>query len=128
MRSVKRDRFLPPSKSDATALHHHLSTVQLFREVDGAIPASYLAAFLAVAISPGCTVTEVAELIGAGRPVTSRILLALGQRSRDGSAGYDLVDSSRANADLRSVNYFLTPKGRALVDRLLNRRFLCMAY
>lgn len=118
--STATDRFAPPGPSEAKTLRKALAFVDVFRQLDMMhMPANYIAAFLAVALDPGKGVTAYAEATGMLRPVTSRILLEIGAKSRNGESGLGLVDSVRGSTDLRAVNYFLTAKGKKLLARAM---------
>ena len=92
--------------------------VKAFREVDSKMPSSYLAAFLAVALKPGYGPTEYAKELGTIQPIASRILLEIGAQPRGGMQGLGLVDRRASAESLRNQEYYLTPKGRALLRKI----------
>ena len=98
------------------------SLLDVFRAVDPAMPIGYAAAFLAVATKPGQGVTYYAETLGMIRPVASRVILEIGQKTRGGAigSGFGLVDSVHNDMDMRNVDYFLTAKGKRLLTKILD--------
>lgn len=116
---VARDRFAEPSEDDAQLISRGLDLVQAFRAVEPAMPTSYMAAFLIVALKPGLGVARYADELGMIRPIASRILLEIGKKTRTGGPGLGLVDSVQSSEDLRYFNYFLTADGRRLLAKVL---------
>ena len=82
------------------------------------MPLQYLTTFLLVAMKPGLSVTEYAEFGQRSGSVMSRHLLDLGERNRKKQPGFGLVVGRPNPMELRKHEYFLTPKGRALFERL----------
>ncbi len=118
------DRFEKPSDGDYEAIRRTFQTIKVFQELGSAMPASYMAVFLAVALEPGLGVSAYADKLGMLRPVCSRAMLEMGKKARTGGPGLELLDSQQDSQDLRAVHYFLTHKGRRLLDRLVNARRL----
>jgi DNA-binding MarR family transcriptional regulator len=114
------DRFVELNEEDEIAVERLRRAVDVFREIDTALPASYLAAFLLVAARPGGSTTEYAAEMGQAQAVTSRILLEIGKKSRTGNPGHELVDSDAHPDDLRRRRVFLTPKGRRLLRKVVD--------
>lgn len=114
-------RFEPPAKDDAKELEKIAKIIDAFRHVDSKIPSSYMAAFLRVALDPGQGPTTYAQQLNTRQPIASRILLEMGKideaRERSGEIG--LVNRMTAPDNLRSQNYFLTHKGRMLMNKLI---------
>lgn len=113
------DRFTPPDEETAQTLRAAIAFIEVFRELHDAMPASYIAAFLSVALGPGQRVTDYAQGTGRLRPVASRNLNEMGQKSRRGRPGHQLLDSVKDPEDGRAVNYYLTPKGKQVVERAI---------
>ncbi len=114
-----RDRFAPPSADDAATLRRLVALIDAFRQIEPSMPTSYIAGFLAVATEPGMGATFYARKLGVIVPVASRILLEMGKKTRTGGPGHELVDSVQATDDLRQWNFYVTPRGRKLLDRCI---------
>lgn len=107
------------SDDDAKALGKVRAIINVFREADHKIPASYIAAFLAVALEPGKGPTHYAQQLGTVQPIMSRLLLEIGQKSRHRDEPLGLVDREVSAHSLRDQEYFLTHKGKAMMNDLL---------
>ena len=92
--------------------------VEEFRCLYPAMPTAYLDAFLAVALSPGLGPTEYAKLTGTTQPIMSRLLLEIGEQSREREEPLHLVVSRRHPGNRRQICFFLTSKGYALALRM----------
>lgn len=108
------DLFAPPSDKEMRAITSVAQVVDLFRQYDPSMPASYLAALLAVARDPGKGVTYYARELGIAAPGCSRLMLEIGKRTRTGGAGHGLIDNVQGQ-DMRSWLHYLTPKGQDLL-------------
>jgi len=107
-------------KDDALKAQRLLQAVQTFRDVEPAFPASYMAAFLLVALKPGGGPTDYAPHLGTIPPIASRMFLEIGDKARAGGPGYGLITRKHDMDDLRATNYMLTPKGKLFLRRLLD--------
>ena len=76
-------------------------------------------AFLLVASEEGLGVQEYAERAGVTQAVMTRILFALGSRSRGRESGYGLVRQGIDTEDARKHQTFLTAKGKALMREIV---------
>jgi DNA-binding MarR family transcriptional regulator len=81
-------------------------------------PISLIAAYWWVVMEPGLCVTEYAAKLGLPTSTTSRHLLDLGKRNRKGEPGMGLVTSRPNPHNRRRLEYMLTPKGRALAEKV----------
>jgi DNA-binding MarR family transcriptional regulator len=81
-------------------------------------------AFLLVALNEGSSLRDIVELSGKPQSTMSRHLLDLGERNRRMEQGLDLVAWRIAPEELRRKEYYLTPKGRALLRRILSEKFI----
>jgi DNA-binding MarR family transcriptional regulator len=70
--------------------------------------------YFLVALEEGRGVQEYAERASVTQAVMTRILFALGSRSRGRERGYGLVQQGIHTADARKHQTFLTAKGKAL--------------
>lgn len=112
-------RFDPPNDEEIRKIERLERVIDAFRDIDPAMPSSYIRAFLAVAKAPGFGSSVYAREIGAVQAVASRILLELGQKTRSGGMGYGLLDSDNDPIDFRLKRTFLTPLGRSLWRKVL---------
>ena len=106
--------------SDAAALLKGQRIIEVFRKADHKIPASYIAAFLAVALQPSKGPTHYAQVLGTIQPVASRLLLEIGTKARHKDESLGLVDREVSAHSLRDQEYFLTGKGLAMMHELIS--------
>jgi DNA-binding MarR family transcriptional regulator len=113
-------RYAPPSKAALTLTEKLERVIDTFREVDPAMPSSYIRMFLAIAKKPGHGSSVYARDLGMVQPVASRIILELGQKTRSGGPGYELLDAAIDDEDFRLKRTFLTAQGRDLYRAVLS--------
>lgn len=89
-----------------------------FRSLEPNLPASYIDAFLAVALRPGQGPTDYAVMLGTIQPVASRTLMEIGESARTRATPLHLVASYPHPESRRQVMYQLTPKGYTLAYRV----------
>jgi DNA-binding MarR family transcriptional regulator len=87
-----------------------------FTDLSATMPHQYIKAFLAVALEEGFG--EYAQRAGVALSVMSRHLLDIGDRNRHMEDGYGLVTFRPNPMNLRTHEYTLTDKGRALLYRI----------
>ncbi len=102
------------TKDEQIALRKCLSFMDAFRAVRRVMPMQHAYAFLLVALDEGCGVSEYARRAGVTQAVMTRILFALGARSRGRETGYGIVQQATDLEDSRRTQTFLTAKGKAL--------------
>ncbi len=90
-----------------------------FRDINPSMPLSYVTAALLVAIEEGKGVAEYARKINISPTVMTRNLLDIGERNRRREEGYGLVTQERDVFDLRKHNAKVTPKGKALLHKVM---------
>jgi len=90
-----------------------------FRAVRRIMPMQHAYAFLLVALEEGRGVQEYAERAGVTQAVMTRILFALGSRSRGRERGYRLVQQGVDMKDARKHQTFLTAKGKVLMREIV---------
>lgn len=90
-----------------------------FRQVRHDMPLQHAYTFMLVALREGCGVIEYAEQAGVAQTVMTRHLLDIGLQNRKREPGYGLVVQRPDPMDLRKHQTFLTPKGRALLHKVL---------
>jgi DNA-binding MarR family transcriptional regulator len=93
---------------------------QVRTSIDPLVPTQLVQAFLTVALEEGMTLTDIAEKLGTNLSTASRQLLDLGERNRKMEPGYMLVNRVVDPNNLRVNRYTLTPKGKLLVDELVD--------
>lgn len=87
----------------------------LFRTISPTMPIQIAQTFLLVARNEGAGLKELAEMADAKLPTMSRHLLDLGERNRNMQPGFGLVERVPNPMELRSNQYFLSPKGKNLI-------------
>lgn len=117
--TMNNGRIHALSDAEASALQKCRLIVEAFRTIDHKIPASYIAAFLAVALQPGKGPTAYAQVLDTIQPIASRMLLEIGPKARHKSTPLGLVDKDVSAHSLRDHEYFLTPRGRKLMADLI---------
>ena len=106
--------------ADDVELRRLIQICDLFHEAGGpTIPLAMVEAFLLVALYEGASLKDLCRLSGQAQSTLSRHLLDLGDHNRKGGPGLKLVAWRRPTEEERRKEYFLTPKGRVLRDRLL---------
>ena len=93
---------------------------QVRTSIDPLVPTQLVQAFLTVAMEEGMTLTEISERLGTNLSTASRQLLDLGERNRKMEPGYMLVNRIVDPNNLRVNRYTLTPKGKLLVNQLVD--------
>jgi hypothetical protein len=116
----KADRFKGPSDVQASMLSKAEAFMDVFSDVDRAMPSSYIRMFLRVAREPGKGITEYANDLDIYQAVGSRILLEIGPKARSGGEGLGLVEAVSHPSDMRTKRYYLTRQGHKIVAKLMN--------
>jgi DNA-binding MarR family transcriptional regulator len=88
------------------------------------IPVSMIEAFFLVAMNEGCSLKDVVELSGKPQSTISRHLLDLCEFNRHREPGLGLVAWRMSPMELRRKEYYLTPKGKGLLRRVLAEEFV----
>lgn len=83
------------------------------------VPSQVMQAFLIVARTEGQTLTAYAHELGTSISTASRHFLDLGERNRKLEKGHMLIDRRVDPGNLRVNRYYLTAKGRLLVQALI---------
>ena len=82
------------------------------------LPIHFAQISLVVAESEPCTFQTVMEALDLTNSAVSRTVMALGQTSRKGTPGFDLMYVAKDPKEGRRLIIFLTPKGKALYRQL----------
>lgn len=117
--SATTTRFHELSEEERKRLRKVKRVIELFRQLEGRMPSSYIDAFLAVALEPGKGPTAYAKDINSIQPITSRVLLEIGPKARTKENALELVDRQQSPTSFRDQEYFLTPRGRKLMRDIL---------
>ena len=92
------------------------------RKIEPEMPIQRASTFIYVAAHEGSTIRQVSEAVGVVLSTTNRNLRALGNKHRNGSAGFDLVFTEKDPIDCRRLVVKLTNKGirvrKSLADYL----------
>jgi DNA-binding MarR family transcriptional regulator len=111
----KLNKLIVQSPKDGTVAGLRAALERL-RAVDDQMTVSIAISFLTVAMFEGRSLREYSELLGLPQSTMSRHLLDLGIMYRDRSPGLGLIDQQQDKDDLRKNIYFLSPKGKALIE------------
>lgn len=93
---------------------------QAFRALDPTMPLQLAYTFILCATFEGESVGDIARRAGFALSTTSRHILDLGEHDRNKNPGYQLVESRTDPMELRRKTVHLTPKGRNLINQLIN--------
>jgi DNA-binding MarR family transcriptional regulator len=86
------------------------------------MPVGEVQMFLLVALNEGASMTDLAIEADMRKATASRYLLDLSDKNRLGQPGFGLVSREVDPQELRRNVYSLTPKGRSLVNDLINQK------
>lgn len=111
----------PEEQKGLTALLRCLSAVA---DLNSNMPVGQALTLVLVALDPGKSVREYSHAIGQPESTVGRWLLDLGVPSR-GNLETKLLDRRANPENLKKVQYFLNPKGIALVNRFLKAIEAC---
>lgn len=95
-----------------------LSTTDPWFELRNDMPAQYIRTFLMVAAEEGLGVGDYARKAGVAKSVMSRHVLDLGDFNRKREPGFELLEQHVDIMERRRHAIYLTPKGRALLERM----------
>ncbi len=83
-------------------------------------PNHFAQIFLVVARHEPCTFQKVMDALDLTNSAVSRTVMALGQTSRKGKPGFDLMYVDKDPKEGRRLIIMLTPKGKALYRQLIS--------
>lgn len=92
---------------------------ELRTAIDPNVPTQVIQAVLVVAQDEGQTLSDYARRLGANISTASRHFLDLGERNRKMEKGYQLIERQVDPKNLRINRYYLTTKGRLLIQSLV---------
>lgn len=93
---------------------------QAFRALDSTMPLQLAYTFILCATYEGESVGEIARRAGFAVSTASRHILDLGEFDRMKRPGYGLLETRIDPMELRRKTIHLTPKGRALLNQIIN--------
>lgn len=88
------------------------------KTLDADMPVSQALSLLLIANNEGLSLKELAQKTGIGMASASRYVSSFGKATKPGSKGLGLVAAVEDPQERRKKIITLTPKGRALVDKL----------
>jgi len=97
-----------------------VDVMEEFRKLHPVFTAHQIQTLLLVALNEGLSLNELAELGGTKQSTISRQLIDLSEADREQDKGMGLIERTANPTNYRQNQYLLTPKGKALVIRLLN--------
>lgn len=113
-------KFKPTlSEEERAACRALYLALKNFTALRSTMPLQYVMTFLLVAMEEGAGVTEYAKMNEVSPTVMTRHLLDIGDRNRAREAGFGLVTQERDEMDLRRHHARITPKGKALMHRVM---------
>ncbi|MGA4641152.1 MarR family winged helix-turn-helix transcriptional regulator [Stutzerimonas stutzeri] len=92
--------------------------IKRFRDFDQEMQMQTAQTFIAVAMQPGITMTELSEKVGISQSSCSRNVSALSRLHRLNKPGMDLVVAAPDPMERRRRIVKLTPKGQRLAESL----------
>lgn len=107
------------SEEEVKALKGLERALMAFRLLNDTMPLQYVITFLAVAMDEGKGVKDYADKLGVNSTTMSRHLLDIGPRNRQMQEGYGLVQYRPNPMELRKHEYYITPKGRQLLNHIM---------
>ena len=124
MATMAKNHHTPPPLSYDMSDRRHLDKVsglfQAFRALDPTMPLQLAYTFILCCIYEGESIGDIARRAGFALSTTSRHILDLGEFDRKKSQGYKLVETRIDPMELRKKSIHLTPKGRALLNQVIN--------
>lgn len=124
MATMAKNNHHPPSVSYDMSDRRHLDKAsglfQAFRALDPTMPLQLAYTFILCAIYEGESIGDIARRAGFALSTTSRHVLDLGEFDRKKGPGYKLVETRIDPMELRKKSIHLTPKGRALLNQIIN--------
>lgn len=106
--------------ADRRHLDKASSLFQAFRSLDTTMPLQLAYTFVLCATYEGEAVGDIARRAGFAVSTTSRHILDLGEFNRKKEPGYDLVKTVIDPMELRRKTVHLTPKGKNLLNQIIN--------
>lgn len=95
-------------------------TIEAFEEISQTFPVSFMRTFLTVALKQGLGPVDYGKRMSVVTPVVSRALAKLGMRGRTKKEKpYELIEPFDDDDDARAIHYHLTPRGKALLKKIL---------
>jgi DNA-binding MarR family transcriptional regulator len=96
------------------------SLFQTFRQLDSTMPLQLAYTFILCATYEGESIGDISRRAGFAVSTTSRHILDLGEYDRLKNPGFGLVETRIDPMELRRKTVHLTPKGRNLLNQIIN--------
>lgn len=100
-------------------IHTAIKLVEILREVDAEMPLQTAHALLCIALRPGLTHQQLAEMIRLSQSACSRNVQALSEWRGAGKEGYNLIEAVEDPVDTRRKIMFLKPEGRKIMAKII---------
>lgn len=113
------DRSHKLSNQDYTSLVKLRRALDLIIAENRKMPILYARTFVEVSLNPLRGPTAYAQSIGVSQPYMSRVLREIGADPRHRAEIVGLIDSAQSPTSGREMEYFLTPNGLMLMQRLI---------
>jgi DNA-binding MarR family transcriptional regulator len=101
-------------------LHKAKLMLAAFSNVNPTMPIQVATTFLIVAMNEGSSLVDIQKYSGFRQSTISRHLMDLGARNRKREPGFGLIEVRPDSVDLRRNEYYLTPKGKSLINQLVD--------
>ena len=98
-------------------IHHFLRLLRELQGIDAEFPLQYAVCLGEIALEEGLSLTRLSEKTGMPLSTVSRIVGALSSHRQRG-APFELVRVTVAPQERRKKQIFLSPRGRAVIDRI----------
>ena len=93
--------------------------LRVVKQVSKQFPISYLEGFLEIALKQGLGTSEYSERLEESKGNASRLLGTLGDRSRRSEMSLNWIDQLDDPQDSRKTHYYISPKGNAVLKKLV---------
>ncbi|WP_448955744.1 hypothetical protein [Labrys neptuniae] len=96
-----------------------LEVLQAVRQADMNMTSRAMAVLFYVAAHPGTSGTDMAKALGEKQPMIAKAVAILQEQGVSGKEGLQLLEHRYEDPDGRVKNYYLSVKGRDLMNRAL---------
>lgn len=104
-------------KTERAATRILLDLLHQWQKIDPEFPLQYAVCLTEISLDEGCSLTTLAERAGLTLSTVSRIVGALSDYRQNGQP-YGLVELRVSAAERRRKELYLTPRGRAVMQKL----------
>ena len=103
--------------AEQTPIHTFLDVLRLLQKTDTEFPLQYALCLAEISLNEGLSLTALAEKVSLSLSTISRIVGALSEFRQNGQP-YGLIEIKISTEERRRKELYLTPKGRALVQKI----------